>query len=354
MRLYGLDNPVDAEVVDILIRKADQIRKHLGIYVPVPEDEGWLAELLVHRLFERPRQTQLALPLGPDPSDALLRRWDEDTERERVRRTRFAQHALDPRAVLRELEACDAVLGDEHAVRDFVAAAAQRLGAHVRLDDDGTLTLSGLATLPDAVQLALPRQVREPWRIAFTFPHPSGTPWVGRNHPFTAALARYLVELAFERPTAASVVARAGVVRTGLVPRVTTLALLRARFLLRRPERPDAVLEDVLVTGCDLLAEQWLDPGEARRLLDAARPEAEIPLAERRELAALALEPLAELLGQPEPAGPLAGQLEARATALREAHRRVREAAGARLRGLAVEPLWPPDLVALLVLQPKR
>lgn len=354
VRFYGLDNPVDAEVIDILIRKADQIRTHLGIYVPVPEDEGWLAELLVHRLFERPRQAQLALPLGPDPSDALLRRWDEGTERERVRRTRFAQHALAPQAVLRELEACDAVLGDEHAVRDFVAAAAQRLGAHVRPRADGTLTLSGLAALPEAVRLAVPRQVREQWRIAFTFPHPADAPWVGRNHPFTVALARYLVELAFERPTDASAVARIGVIRTSLVPRVTTLALLRARFLLRRPERPDAVLEDVLVTGCDLLAEDWLDRAEARSLFDAARPEADIPLAERRELAALALEPLAELLGQPKPTSPLAGQLAARAAELRESHRRVREAAGVHLRGLAVEPLWPPDLVALLVLQPKR
>lgn len=356
VRLYGRDNPVDAEVIDILIRKADRIRRQLGVHVPVPEDEGWLAELLVHRLFVQPRQAQLALPFGPDPSEALLRRWDEDAERERIRRTRFAQHTLDPQAVLRELETCDAVLGDERAVHDFVAAAAQRLGAHAQPAGDGTLVLSGLATLPDPVCQALPRAVREKdrWRIAFRFPHPSGIEWVGRNHPFVAALARYLLELAFERLDAASIVARVGVVRTSLVRTVTTLALLRVRFRLLQPERPEAVLEDVLVTGCDLFAERWLDPAEARRLLDEARPEAEIPLGERRELATEALAPWRDLLAQPEPTGPLGEQLRARADELVAAHRRVREAAKAPRRGLTIDPHWPPDLVAVLVLQPRR
>lgn len=354
VRLYGRDNPVDAEVIEILIHKADRIRRQLGIHVPVPEDEGWLAELLVHRLFERPRQAQLALPLGEGPEERLLRSWEDRAERERARRTRFAQYALDPSVVLRELEACDAVLGDEAAVQDFVAAAAQRLGAQVQASADGRLTLAALTSLPEPVRLALPRSAGRTWQIAFRFPKPAGAEWVGRNHPFTVALARYLVELAFERPDATTVIARAGVIRTSLVRTVTTLAVFRARFLLERPGRPDAVLEDVLVAGCDLFAERWLDPGEARRLLDAARPEAEIPLAERRELAALALEPLAELLNQPEPVGYLATLLAPRSAEIREAHRRVRVAVDARVRGLTVEPLWPPDLVALLVLQPKR
>ncbi|MCX7623943.1 MAG: hypothetical protein N2Z82_09380 [Thermomicrobium sp.] len=113
------------------------------------------------------------------------------------------------------------------------------------------------------------------------------------------------------------------------------------------------MLEEVLPLGCDLFAERWVGPSEARRLLDAARPEEAIPLGERRDLADWALAALREALGAPEPSGPLAAQLAARADELREAHRRVRAAAAAPRRGLAVEPLWPPDLLALLVLQPR-
>jgi uracil-DNA glycosylase len=237
VRLYGRDNPVDAEVIAVLIEKADQIRRQLGTNVPVPEDEGWLAELLVHRIFERPRQAQLALPLGPDRTEELLKRWDEDAERERVRRTRFAQHQLKAEAVMEELASCDSVLGDETTVREFVAAAVQRLGGQVQPAPDQTLSLRALAELPEAVRLTLPRHNRESWQLAFTYPHPASAEWVGRNHPFVTALARHLFELAFEPPDTTTVVARLGVVRTSLVREVTILLLLRSNEIDALTER---------------------------------------------------------------------------------------------------------------------
>jgi hypothetical protein len=48
-------------------------------------------------------------------------------DRERVNRTRFAQRALKPEDVQRELEATDAVLGDPSAVRDFVLETGTEL-----------------------------------------------------------------------------------------------------------------------------------------------------------------------------------------------------------------------------------
>ncbi|MFN3336574.1 MAG: helicase-related protein, partial [Thermomicrobium sp.] len=353
VRLYGRDNPVDAEVIAVLIEKAERIRRQLGTNVPVPEDEGWLAELLVHRLFERPRQAQLPLFLGPDRTKELLDRWDEDAKRECVRRTRFAQHQLKAEVVMEQLAACDKVLGDETAVREFVAAAVQRLGGQVQPGPDQTLSLRALSELPEAVRLALPRHNRDAtWQVAFTYPHPASAEWVGRNHPFVTALARHLFELAFAPSHTTTVVARLGAVRTRLVSKVTLLLLLRARFLLQRPGRPDLILEDILTAGCDLFAERWLDPEQARALLDQARPEAEIPPAERRELLTLALEPIAELLRQAEPANPLSKLLDARSHELLQAHRRVHEALDAPRQGLTIQPHWPPDLIALLVLQP--
>lgn len=352
VRLYGQDNPVDAEVMSILLEKADRIRRALGTTVPLPEYEGWLAELLVHRLFERPRQLQLHLPLGPDPTETLERVWDESAERERKRRTVFAQHALNPTIVMQELAACDTVLGDEQAVHDFVAAAAQRLGAQVQPEPNRVLRLSRLAELPEPVRHALPRGLQGAWRLAFTYPKPEETEWVGRNHPFVTALAHHLFELALERPDNTAAVARIGVLRTRRVSEVTTLMVLRTRFLLRRPEHAELVLEEVMTLGCDLFATQWLDPDTARNLLDSVRPEAEIPLAERREFAEHALQVLQAQLEQPEPTGPLASVLKDRAARLEQAHRRLRAAAELPRREVTVQPLWPPDLIALVVLQP--
>ena len=49
---------------------------------------------------------------------------------------------------------------------------------------------------------------------------------------------------------------------------------------------------------------------------------------------------------------PLARLLDERAGELLAAHRRVRQEVGERVRGLTVHPNWPPDVLALLVLQP--
>ena len=44
--------------------------------------------------------------------------------------------------------------------------------------------------------------------------------------------------------------------------------------------------------------------------------------------------------------------LRSRAEALTESHRRIRQAVSVGVRGLAVKPQFPPDLLGLLVLQP--
>ncbi len=51
--LYGQDNPVDGAVLEVLIRKAVQIHKTLGITVPVPMDSTTVWEAVFKSLFDR-------------------------------------------------------------------------------------------------------------------------------------------------------------------------------------------------------------------------------------------------------------------------------------------------------------
>ncbi len=358
IRFYGQDNPVDGAVISVLLDKAREIRRTLGIYVPVPEDERTLAEVLVHRLFLRGASAaQLALPLGPDPVGELHHRWDIDVEREKVSRTVFAQRALDPGVVARELEACDAVLGDPDAVRRFLLDAAQAIGLLVAPDprqrdvwtvrtDDATLD-----GVPDDVRAALPRPKGGRWQVTFTSPGPTGVTYLGRNHPAVTALARHLFERAFARVLGPSPAQRIGVLRTRRVERLTTLVLLRARYHLAQPGRPVGLSEEVLVTGWRGQPAQLLAPGEALDLLERVEPDDEVPRGEQRELVEHALQRLQLLLDDPE-TSPFARLLSERADELLAAHRRVRQEVGERVRGLRVHPYWPPDVLALLVLQP--
>ena len=357
VRFYGKDNPVDGAVIRVLLDKAREIRQTLGTHVPVPEEERFVVEALVHALFfggERPKP-QLLLPLEPDPVPELHRKWELDARREQASRTRFAQHALKPEEVRRELEATDQVLGDPDAVQNFVLTACQKLGIQVRGGRHSAVwevmtEPAALVNVPEAVRRTLPADRRGRWTITFTSPTPEGAEYVGRNHSFVAALARYLFEQAFAG-TGEAVTARCGAIRTRAVQRMTALLLLRPRFQLLQPSRPPLLAEEVLVTGWELYGNRWLSPQEALRLL-SAEPDANLPLSEKRELVGTALEEAKKLLVGAAHPNPLRVLLQDRAAQLKEAHRRIRSTVGQPVRGLQVQPHWPPDLLGVLVLQP--
>jgi hypothetical protein len=358
IRYFSPDNPVDGVVLDVLLNKAREIRRTLGTHVPVPEETETVTEAVLNALFLRGSRgysaQQLALDFGVPAVHALHRQWDEAVERERVTRTRFAQRAIRAAEVRRELEAADAVLGDPAAVREFVLSAAQRLDLHIRPHRNRpnvfvvAVSPQAIATVPDAVRLVLPRVKNAEWLISFDSPTPEGAEYLGRNHPFVGAVAAYLMEEALTRHGAARA-ARCGVIRTRAVNRLTTALLLRVRYLIEIPGQRPLLSEEVLVAAfrsTDSEQPEWLEDAAALRLLGDAKADANVPMAEKREV-------VARVLGAwPQLERFLGGRIRSRAAQLAEAHKRIRQAVRLRVRELAVRPQLPPDLLGILVLQP--
>lgn len=384
VRYYSPDNPVDGVLLDVLLNKAREIRNALGTHVPVPEANESVTEAVLKALFLRggaARQAQRAEQrfdepgamqlqfdfVAPEVSD-LHRRWDEAAARERISRTRFAQRAINADEVRRELEAADAVLGDPAAVRAFVLTAAQRLGLSIAPDPRRpavfrvNLAPEAVRALPDAVADALPAARSQPfWAISFVSPTPEGAEYVGRNHRLTASLAGFLLEEALTRRGAARA-ARCGVIRTRAVARLTTLFLLRVRYLIEIPELRPSLAEEVRVFGISSDvggALHALDDDEALRLLAGAQPDANVPPGEKRDLIEATLAQIGEWKAHAEAWGAdgavqqaMRQRLTQRAAELTTAHRRIRQAMRLRIRDLKVQPQFPPDLLGVLALQP--
>ncbi|NMC21964.1 MAG: DEAD/DEAH box helicase, partial [Thermogutta sp.] len=243
IRYFSPDSPVDGVVLEVLLNKACEIHRVLGTHVPVPEQGATVTEALLNALFLRakPVAEQAAAQMKFDfgeaerEVEAFHRRWELDAEREKINRTRFAQRGLKPAEVRRELEETDAVLGDPDAVREFVLDAGQRLGLGIIRDkqpDVFRMPLGQEATDPRLrpIAFALPAPETEPWRFTFTSPTPEGVEYLGRNHRFVAALARFLMEEALTKGGAATAT-RCGVIRTEAVSRLTGILLLRVRYL---------------------------------------------------------------------------------------------------------------------------
>ncbi len=358
IRYYGADNPVDGVVLDVLLNKAREIHKALGTHVPVPEESESVTETVLQALFLRggyqPEAQQLAFDFVSEGVTSLHRQWERDAEREKITRTRFAQRALKPDEVRRELEAADAVLGDPQAVRVFVLEAAQRLGLTLAREKDGQvlrLVTSPLPpNLPEAIRFALPQRKDGTWRIAFTSPTPEGADYLGRNHPFVATLARYLLEEALTKGGAARA-ARGGVIATRAVSQPTVLLLLRVRYLIHLPNQAPLFSEEVRLLAYHKSAQDtpnWLSEAEILRLLTEARPDANLPLETKKAILGAALKAYPALETHLRP------QVEARARELTEAHKRIRKAVRLRVQELTVEAQWPVDVLGVLVLESVR
>jgi superfamily II DNA or RNA helicase len=360
IRYFSPDSAVDGVVLEVLLNKAREIHRTLGTYVPVPAEGETVTEAVLNALFLRGRKAgadQLQFDFGDAQGvEELHKSWDRDAERERVNRTRFAQRALKPDEVKKELEATDAVLGDPNAVRNFVLTAAQRIGLQIVQDKTADVfripvTSPAHATLPAAILASVPAKGIGDWRVSFISPTPHGAEYLGRNHEFVSTLARFLMEEALTKG-AGGAASRCGVIRTRSLKRLTTILLLRIRYLLNHPERAPLLSEEVFVTGfigatsSSQVGLQWLDNSEALRLLSEAKADMNVPMSEKRELINLALK------SWPEVESALAETIGARAAELEKSHKRIRQAVSLRVRELTVEPQLPPDLLGVLVLQP--
>lgn len=336
VRYRGEDNPMDQAVVEVLLRKAEEIRAALGVHVPVPEEEAYVVDRMVRRLFYGGAHQPLLFE--GDPEEA----WALDAERERQSRTRFAQRALKPEEAMAALRETDAVLGDPQAVERFTLDALQRLGVAYRPVGEGTyeIPLKALregGALPEGLLALLPQG--EVFRFAFSDPPPEGAAFLGRNHPLVAALARRVFEGALAGREGFG---RWAAFRAEGVGQATYLFLLRPRYLLRLGE--EVLGEEVLPLG--LTSGGLLPQEEVGRLLDLP-PKGDVPLPEAREH----LERALRLYGEREEA--VRALLEARAQEVRGAHRRVRRAARMRVGEVEVRPV-EADLLGVRILLPHR
>nr|MBP7620383.1 hypothetical protein [Gemmatimonadales bacterium] len=347
---FGANNEVDGWVLEVLLRKHESIRKTLGISVPVPVDsQQVLAAIMEGVLRRRPhggeRQLDIFKDVLREQSGELEREWQRAADREKRSRTLFAQETIKTEEVAAELAAVREALGDGGDLREFVRAAVAAHGGRAAAKN-GELVLD-LAEAPRALREVF--ESRDHLALRFQLPVGEDEVHVTRTHPLVERLASFVVSGALD-PELGGVARRSGAIRTRAVGKRTTLLLARFRFDLAAGRGAEAAA--ILAEECALLGfrgapetAEWLEPGEARALLDA-RPDANIPA----DQAAAFVAKVVESLGQ------LAPRLEAaaseRAQALLDAHTRVRRSARVPSTAVRVKPHLPPDVLGVYVLLP--
>lgn len=357
--LFGQDNPVDGAVLQVILRKAESIRKELGVLVPMPDDEGKLTQALVGAVLLRKGTTtsrvpQMGLDFG-EPEAAIDTAWQSARDKAAKNRTLFAQRRLKPEDVLPEWQKTLAVLGGEEDVERFVKRAAIQLDAPLEATNKAGASHWKLyaGSLPAAVRERLESEgLVGTLRIDFHQPAAPGTQFIHRTHPLVSVLADHLLESALEGTTTSDepldAVARAGAIFTESVQVKTTVLLVRLRHQLTVTHRGQSRLllcEETLTIG--LPAEEGLPQleDESARVLMAAEPARNMPMPLRDQHIQRTLDQLDAY--QPT----LEALARKRAQLLLEDHRRVREAAQGRGE-YRVTPSLPVDVMGVFVLIP--
>ncbi|WP_116040789.1 DEAD/DEAH box helicase [Amycolatopsis palatopharyngis] len=360
--LYGSDNGIDGKVLEVLIKKHRQIQKDLGISVSVPDAaSSGVTDAIVEWLLMRSRRPEQAELFEAETfsskTAALEVDWKSAAEREKTSRSRFAQRAIHPQEVAREVAAVRDTLGRTEETRDFVRQALAALEAVLRDEagDDFTADLSGTPVgLRDALAPMLGGDAVEAGRrVPFrtTAAVARGEAALVRTDPVVGALAGYVLNAALDgKAVGPRPARRCGVIRTRSVDTRTTLLLVRYRFHLTLPSRVGE--RQLVAEDARLLAFQgspsnatWLPAEDALALLDLSADENTDPVFGERTMQRVldglsAANPHLESYGDN-----LAAELLA-------SHRRVRSASGEIVRGVNVSAQKPADILGAYVYLP--
>lgn len=347
--IFGDNSAIDGAVLQVILRKAEAIRKATGISVPMPEDSEGVTSALMQALMLRAggHREQLAFDFGLS-SERLDSKWRDAEENAKASRARYAQGALKPDEVLPEWRQMRALNGGPTEVARFTERALKRAGAP--LEKAGQHHLVHLDAMPDAIKERLEaRGLRGTRRVGFEDDPAPGVTHLGRVHPLVASLAESLAEGALDPEGAAfRPLGRCGAWRTRAVAQMTTLMLLRLRFKLITSGRANRLLLAEEATGIafgGIAPAPILEGHSALELLEAEAAGNLDELAAARQL-----QRAHERLVSYQPA--IEAFAAERGAALSADHLRLTEAARG---GATVEvvPVLPADVIGLYVLLPE-
>jgi superfamily II DNA or RNA helicase len=350
LMLYGQDNPVDGAVLRVILRKAEKIRKELGVAVPLPADNNKVVDAIMKAVLLQSPGRQEALDFGETEVE-VDNAWE--IARGKMTRTVFAQRRLKPDDVLPEWRKTVSILGGPDDVARFVRLSTDRLGAPLH-------SYNGCSRLPVG---HLPKPVQDRLgavgfkataRISFTQPAPTGAAYIHRTHPLVTTLADYVAEQALDGDSP-EVGARVSAIFTRGVKTRTVLYLLRLRSQLQVEQRTSdgryAPLKALLAEECVAVA---VEGGDTPRLLTDEDALSLLAMDPSRNMedghkARLIRSTINSLPDMEETFNRIARE---RARELLTDHRRIRDASDAKGLRHEVTPALPVDKIGVYVFMP--
>ena len=362
---YGKDNPVDGIVLEVLLRKFEEIRRKTGVGVPVPkESEAVLDAILEGLLLRKKTHSSRAQDLLPGLEDFCKPQekdfhaaWEASGEKEGRLRTMFAQEAIKVEELQVEIEAARKSVGTAPDLSRFVMDTLQIHGG-VAKEKKTFWELDFHETpyeLRDRVSDGFGDSISQV-QIKYDLPVEEGVQWVSRTHPLIENLASFVLESALDGAETTKA-RRCGVIRTKAIEKRTTILLARFRFdlttVFRDKGEETQISEETGIMAFSGAPDEakWLESSISENLLDA-EPSGNLSSEQAKQFIQRVLDGIKQL--QPF----LKQEAARRADELKAAHSRVRTISARkgipnRIQGYKVNPNLPVDILGIYVLIPQ-
>lgn len=277
--MFAENNAIDDAILKVLYRKQEEIRKQLGVYLPISENDASVMETLMKKIIDS--KQKLSGPSLFDDEDfekeeleVEKRRIQEIVEKQKISHTYFAHNnkEMDPTRLSGALQEAKSVIGGVEDTRDFVVSTLNNEGVPVKKEKEPLSYSFPRGTLQQKFRNYFPG--KSPIvKISFASPTPKGYTYIGRNHILVEDLSRGVVNDTINGgPMAAS---RAMVMVTDKVDKKTTIMLMRVRSVIRdiKVKERELVGEEMIFFGYrgNIEREDFLSQEEAKEIFLTAQ-----------------------------------------------------------------------------------
>jgi len=353
--LYGSNNPIDGVVLEVLLRKAREIKRSIGISVPFPENSASVMEAVTNAILLKPtvsvKQVSYQLTMFEAEEieaekNRVAKAFEEAEQREKASRSIFAQNAIKAHEIEADLREVDEAIGDVKAVEQFVLDSLRFMGVQMEARKDGYKIYT--TNIPQRLRDLL--SAKTEIQISFKSPTPAGYKYIGRNHPFTEHLSQHIMNSALHQATGSA--ARAAVMRSTDVKQKTVLFQLRVRNVIaEQPSNKQIVAEEMWLWGYEgeVNQKQFIDKETAMNLLMSVKPTQNM---EEGEKAYWLNEEMAWVLDEKTFRKQTDDVALERANHLVESHTRFKKLVSGN-KYKVVEPVLPMDVLGVYILLPE-
>ena len=288
-------NPVDKIIMKVLYRKQNQIRKSLGIYIPIADNDSSLMESIMEEIIVLDTKKNLIHQPTLFDMDEFKETTEEHDKRiqraveiEKKSHTYFAHNtkAMDPTRLVESLNEAKKVIGDIYDTRDFVIGELRHAGVNVKTDNMPLCYSFQFVELEENLKPYFLRASDKKGmvRISFTSPTPKNYMYIGRNHVFVEDLSRAVVNDTINGGDLGA--CRGMVIQTDKVQTVTTVLLMRVRSVISEAKHSDRQLvgEEMIFLGYKGKVENhdFLPEEECRSLFLESQATGDIDLVTQR------------------------------------------------------------------------